>query len=181
MTDQRAYTLALSPSEAVELLVDSEAVGELYDGTQSVQGGAVSGMVTHGEDWVELSGIRADSFPVLSQFTARMRIELTAGENGTTFTLRKMPARLTAVDEFRSLAVVALASLIAAGYFSVPIGIIVGLIQIAIVGLVWLMNRRSVAAVNDYLCNIAWKAWAPALKSGPADAYRSLGPATTPE
>ncbi len=89
-------------------------------------------------------------------------------------TLQKVPPRLRDVAEFRRILIVAALSLLTIAWFSPLVASWVLGIQALCVAVVWLLNRRGIALVNDALVGLVWRAWAPALRSHAPGVYRGL-------
>ena len=160
--DARRYALALSPEQALEALQAGLATRDVVNRGTDIHVDVVEtadGLVLHGH------GLK---------FTARIGIELVATDRGATVELRRVPPRLHGVAEFRPMVAVGLWSAFVIGTISPSVAVVVLLVHSLLVGSIWLVQRRRVAAVNDALVSLVWSVWAPALQERSPGMYRRL-------
>lgn len=172
--DEQRYELALTPNEALEKFGDAELVDALYGGGLHAAGGEVRGSVTTGHNNLVVEAQRFRAIQLCVPLTARVEVDLEPTERGSAFTLRRVPPKLRRVAEFRRIIVVGVLSVAAVAWVSPLAAAAVLAVQILVVGLVWLINRRGIRAVNDTLVSLIWTVWAPALRDDGPGMYRGL-------
>ena len=171
---ERRYSMSLSPRQALEALRAADQVDALYAGDLRSAGGTVEGSVSTEGARLELRGQRHRPGALCLPLTTRIRVELVETPEGSSFVLRRMAPRLRAVTEFRRIVVVGLVSVAVIGALSPAVALCILAAHVALVGLVWLVNRSGIAAVNDALIGLVWTVWAPALQSDTPGPYRAL-------
>lgn len=173
MQEQR-YELALTPTEALDTFSDAAVVDALYGGDLHAAGGALRGSVATQGTTLVLRAQRFRPFQLCMPLTASVEVDLHPAAWGSTFTLRRIPARLRGVAEFRRILIVGLLSVAAVAWVSPIAAAAVFAVQLVVVALVWLINRRGIRAVNDTLVSLIWTVWAPALRDDAPGVYRGL-------